>query len=81
MLFLFVSEFQSLAPVTAAKHSNKKNNQVLYLAEFATYGFGRSNQLTQLKSFRPEDLLNLPTGTPQRSAEDPDSCLIKKNVY
>lgn len=67
------SEFPSLA-AAATKQPKKKKNQTLSLAEFATYGSAKTSQPSQPQSrgLTHEDLLNLPTGPRQRSAEELD---------
>ncbi|KAJ9132734.1 hypothetical protein P3X46_033571 [Hevea brasiliensis] len=64
------SEFPSLAAAAANKQPRKKKNQTLSLAEFATYGSAKPSQPTQSRGLTHEDLLNLPTGPRQRSAEE-----------
>lgn len=64
------SEFPSLAAAAANKQPKKKKNQTISLAEFASYGSAKSPQPTQSRGPTHEDLLNLPTGPRQRSAEE-----------
>ncbi|KAF2289967.1 hypothetical protein GH714_039348 [Hevea brasiliensis] len=63
------SEFPSLA--AASKNlKKKKKKQALSLAEFTAYDSGKSDQPTQYRGLAHDDLLNLPTGPRQRSAEE-----------
>uniref|UniRef100_A0A2P2J537 Eukaryotic translation initiation factor 4B3-like n=1 Tax=Rhizophora mucronata TaxID=61149 RepID=A0A2P2J537_RHIMU len=62
------AEFPSLA--AAAKQPKKKKNQTLSLAEFASYTTAKPTY--EPKGLTHEDLLNLPTGPRQRSAEELD---------
>ncbi|KAJ4826109.1 hypothetical protein Tsubulata_010961 [Turnera subulata] len=66
-VFSAPSEFPSLAAAASTKQPKKKKNQTLSLAEF-------SKQSTALepRGLTPEDLLVLPTGPRQRSAEELD---------
>ncbi|KDP27577.1 hypothetical protein JCGZ_19582 [Jatropha curcas] len=63
------SEFPSLAAAAATKQPKKKKNQTLSLAEFSAKA---SQPSQQSRSLTHEDLLNLPTGPRQRSAEELD---------
>ncbi|EEF34099.1 eukaryotic translation initiation factor 4B3 [Ricinus communis] len=67
------SDFPSLS-VAATKQPKKKKNQTLSLAEFATYSSAAASQQPSQHSrgLTHEDLLNLPTGPRQRSAEELD---------
>ncbi|XP_058002695.1 eukaryotic translation initiation factor 4B3 isoform X1 [Hevea brasiliensis] len=65
------SGFPSLA--AAAKNLKKKKKmkkQALSLAEFTAYDSSKSDQPTQYRGLAHDDLLNLPTGPRQRSAEE-----------
>lgn len=65
------AEFPSLAIAAATKQPKKKKNQTLSLAEFSGYGSNKPAQTTS-QGLTHEDLLNLPTGPRQRSAEELD---------
>ncbi|KAF5727836.1 hypothetical protein HS088_TW22G01533 [Tripterygium wilfordii] len=63
-----LADFPSLA-AASTKTKKKKKPQTLSLAELAAY---TSTQPTQPKGLTHEDLLNLPTGPRERSAEELD---------
>ncbi|KAL0383978.1 UNVERIFIED_CONTAM: Eukaryotic translation initiation factor 4B3 [Sesamum radiatum] len=64
------TEFPSLA-AAAAKKTKKKKGQTLSLQEFTTYGAAKPSA-AQPKGLTPDELLVLPTGPRQRSAEELD---------
>ncbi|KAL0422876.1 UNVERIFIED_CONTAM: Eukaryotic translation initiation factor 4B3 [Sesamum latifolium] len=64
------TEFPSLA-AAAAKKTKKKKGQTLSLQEFTTYGAPKPSA-AQPKGLTPDELLVLPTGPRQRSAEELD---------
>ncbi|KAL0334617.1 UNVERIFIED_CONTAM: Eukaryotic translation initiation factor 4B3, partial [Sesamum radiatum] len=64
------TEFPSLA-AAAAKKTKKKKAQTLSLQEFTTYGAAKPSA-AQPKGLTPDELLVLPTGPRQRSAEELD---------
>ena len=68
------ADFPSLAAAAAvvSTKAKKKKGQTLSLSEFTTYGAGKSAQPTQGKGLTHEDLMMLPTGPRQRSAEELD---------
>ncbi|KAF5745377.1 hypothetical protein HS088_TW07G00961 [Tripterygium wilfordii] len=64
-----LADFPSLAAASATKAKKKKKPQTLSIAEFSAY---TSAQPTQPKGLTHEDLLNLPTGPRERTAEELD---------
>ncbi|KZV53453.1 eukaryotic translation initiation factor 3 subunit A [Dorcoceras hygrometricum] len=65
------SDFPSLATAASTK-TKKKKPQTLSLQEFATYGTVKPTQSEAPKGLTPDELLLLPTGPRQRSAEELD---------
>ncbi|CBI37913.3 unnamed protein product, partial [Vitis vinifera] len=65
------ADFPTLATAAATK-SKKKKGQTLSLSEFSAFGAGKSAQPSQTKGLTHEDLMMLPTGPRQRSAEELD---------
>ncbi|XP_051146343.1 eukaryotic translation initiation factor 4B3-like [Andrographis paniculata] len=65
------SDFPSLAAAAAATKTKKKKPQTLSLQEFAGYRSEKSYAADQ-KGLTPDELLALPTGPRQRSAEELD---------
>lgn len=65
------ADFPTLATAAATK-SKKKKGQTLSLSEFSAYGVGKSAQPSQAKGLTHEDMMMLPTGPRQRSAEELD---------
>ncbi|KAH7574921.1 hypothetical protein ACOSP7_005759 [Xanthoceras sorbifolium] len=64
-----IADFPSLAAAAATKTKKKSKGQTLSLAEFNS---GKPRQPTQPKGLTHEDLLVLPTGPRERSAEELD---------
>ncbi|KAI4299886.1 hypothetical protein L6164_033307 [Bauhinia variegata] len=62
-----LAEFPSLAAATKPK---KKKGQTVSLAEFATYGGPKPSQPSPSDALTHEDLMVLPTGPRQRTAEE-----------
>ncbi|KAF7841151.1 eukaryotic translation initiation factor 4B3 [Senna tora] len=62
-------DFPSLAAAVATK-SKKKKGQTISLADFAAYGGPKPSHTSQSDSLTHEDLLVLPTGPRQRTAEE-----------
>ncbi|GMH23661.1 hypothetical protein Nepgr_025504 [Nepenthes gracilis] len=65
------ADFPSLAAAAASTKTKKKKPQTLSLAEFSSYGSGPSKQ-SQPQRLTPDELLLLPTGPRQRTAEEMD---------
>ncbi|KZV41115.1 eukaryotic translation initiation factor 3 subunit A [Dorcoceras hygrometricum] len=65
-----LTDYPSLAAAASTK-TKKKKPQTLSLQEFATYGAPKQ-QAAQSKGLTPEELLVLPTGPRERSAEELD---------
>ncbi|XP_065866008.1 eukaryotic translation initiation factor 4B3 [Euphorbia lathyris] len=64
------AEFPSLA-AAAAKQPKKKKNQAISLAEFTTFGAAKPSQAFQpSRGLTHDEIVNLPTGPRQRSAEE-----------
>ncbi|KAK4284834.1 hypothetical protein QN277_001614 [Acacia crassicarpa] len=63
--------FPSLAAAAATK-PKKKKGQTLSLAEFSSFGGSKPAQTSQSHVFTHEDLVMLPTGPRQRTAEELD---------
>ncbi|XP_050232729.1 eukaryotic translation initiation factor 4B3 [Mercurialis annua] len=66
------SDFPSLS-AAATKQTKKKKSQPISLAEFNTYGAAKPSSAYQPKGLTHEDILSLPTGPRQRSAEELES--------
>ncbi|XP_057966608.1 eukaryotic translation initiation factor 4B3 [Malania oleifera] len=71
------TDFPSLAAAAATKTSKKKKGQTLSLAEFSTGvsvapGSARSAQPSPGVGLTPDEMLSLPTGPRQRTAEELD---------
>ncbi|KAI4297729.1 hypothetical protein L6164_037602 [Bauhinia variegata] len=64
-----LAEFPSLA-VAAATKPKKKKGQIVSLAEFTTYGGPKPSHSSTSDALTPEDLMMLPTGPRQRTAEE-----------
>ncbi|XP_073149799.1 eukaryotic translation initiation factor 4B3-like [Henckelia pumila] len=63
------ADFPSLATAASTK-TKKKKPQALSLQEFATYGSAKPAQSEAPKGLTPDELLLLPTGPRERSAEE-----------
>ncbi|KAL0386894.1 UNVERIFIED_CONTAM: Eukaryotic translation initiation factor 4B3 [Sesamum radiatum] len=65
------ADFPSLAAAATTTKTKKKKPQALSLQEFSAYG-GPKPAASQQKGLTPDELLLLPTGPRQRSAEELD---------
>ncbi|XP_073130447.1 eukaryotic translation initiation factor 4B3-like [Henckelia pumila] len=66
-----LADYPSLAAAASTKTKKKKKPQALSLQEFTTYG-GPKPLAAQSKGLTPDELLALPTGPRERSAEELD---------
>uniref|UniRef100_A0A5B7AMY1 Eukaryotic translation initiation factor 4B3-like n=2 Tax=Davidia involucrata TaxID=16924 RepID=A0A5B7AMY1_DAVIN len=66
-----LADFPSLSAAATTK-TKKKKGQTLSLAEFSTFGPAKPSQTSQAKGLTAEDLMMLPTGPRQRTAEELD---------
>lgn len=67
------SDFPSLSAAAATKTKKKSKGQTLSLQEFASFGsVKQTSQAPASKGLTPDELLALPTGPRQRSAEELD---------
>ncbi|KAG7544466.1 Plant specific eukaryotic initiation factor 4B [Arabidopsis suecica] len=65
------SDFPSLAAAATTK-TKKKKGQTISLAEFATYGSAKAAPAPQTERLTQAELVSLPTGPRERSAEELD---------
>ncbi|XP_051133783.1 eukaryotic translation initiation factor 4B3 [Andrographis paniculata] len=66
------ADFPSLSAAAAVTKSKKKKPQKLSLQEFATFGAEKPAASSQPKGLTPDELMMLPTGPRQRTAEELD---------
>ncbi|XP_059654018.1 eukaryotic translation initiation factor 4B3-like [Cornus florida] len=64
-----LTDFPSLSSVKTTK-TKKKKGQTLSLAEFSTFSAPKAAQVYQAKGLTTEDLMMLPTGPRERTAEE-----------
>uniref|UniRef100_A0A5B7ARG2 Eukaryotic translation initiation factor 4B3 n=1 Tax=Davidia involucrata TaxID=16924 RepID=A0A5B7ARG2_DAVIN len=66
-----LADFPSLSAAAATK-TKKKKGQTISLAEFTTFGTAKPAQTYQAKGLTTEDIMMLPTGPRERTAEELD---------